>query len=275
MNRPTFNCSTARWDRFKRFYCEFEHNLIVFENGEVMLAPRDFKPDQRGMKRKLGGGDSDLRVVSTIDLDCPALSLGEDSLTPEGLAVLARCRQSAAALASKALPKAWIDGGRSRLLLVDASTGRSVGINGNKGKEGRNAAWQWAPFSAADYYNPLAYIPGPQSKVVGENLRISVPVKLTPEEKRALQSLKEACTAWCELCSWDAQKMAPKYHRDRQGYRYKGVPSYNQPCPPDDLPKGMESELCDLAPERIFQIARHGFERPAHDMWVECLYAAL
>jgi len=275
MKLPVFDRSTARWDRFRRFYNEPEHNLIVFESGEVMLASRDFKPDQRGVNRPLGRGESDLRVVSTTDGDCPALSLGKDSLTPESLAVLALCRQDPTALAAKPLPKVWIAEGLSRQLLVDASTGRSVGIGGDRSDKGRNAAWQWAPFPDAEYYRPMAYIPSPQSKAVGENLKIAVPVKLTPEEKKALSDLHAACTAWCELCSWDSAKMAPKYHRGRYGYRYTGVRSLHQPCLPSELPEGVESELSDLGPDQIFQIATHGFERATHDMWVECLYAAI
>jgi hypothetical protein len=277
MKLPTFDNKTARWDRFKRFHNEPEPNLIVFESGEVLLWARDFNPDHRGMTRKLGRGESDLRVVSSVDRDCPALSLGKDSLTPEARAVLALCRQDADALAAKPLPKAWINGGGSQLLLLDASTGRSVGIGGDyRNAEGRNAAWQWAAAWSAggtNYYNqPMAYIPGPQSKAVGDNIPVRVPVKHTPEEKKALHDLHAACTVWCQMGNDDAYKLAPKYYSVP---RWGAGRSLHQPYLIPDLPNGMDTELADLAPERIFQIRHHGFERSTHTMQVECLYAAL
>ena len=278
MKLPTFDNKDARWDRFKRFYNESEHNLIVFESGEVLLSARDFKPDHRGMKRKLGRGESDLRVVSTVDGDCPALSLGKDSLTPEARAVLAMCRQDADDLAAKPLPKAWINSGKSQLLLLDVSTGRSVGIGSNyRSKEGRNAAWQWASawtsLGSNHYNQPMAYIPGPQSKAVGDNIPVRVPVKHTPEEKKTLHNLHAACTAWCQMGNDNAHKLAPKYYSS--GYRHGPERPLHQPYLIPELPNGMDTELADLAPERIFQIRDHGFERSTHTMQVECLYAAL
>ena len=278
MKLPTFDNKDARWDRFKRFYNEPETNVTVFESGEVLLSARDFKPDNRGMERKLGRGESDLRVVSSVDGDYPALSLGKDRLTPEARAVLALCRQDADALAAKPLPKAWINSGQSQLLLLDASSGRSVGIGGGyRDKEGRNAAWQRAPtWSAAGvnrFNQPMAYIPSPQSKAVGDNIPIRVPVKRTPEEKKALHNLHAACTVWCQMGNDDAHKLAPKYYS--VSYRRGAERPLHQPYLIPELPNGMDTELSDLAPERIFQIRHHGFERSTHTMQVECLYAAL
>lgn len=171
----TFDLTKQYWDGWRRFHNDDYYDLVVFDRDEAVLTVTDgCRPEHRRWYP-----DASISVVSTIDNDCPAMTL------PDGAPV----------------KKSWLAGGTTQTLLVDHCTRRVVRItqparpkfDGIKYEEWQKSMPEWLRSRATVYW------PGPGCPPVGAPVQTAQPVVYTPEQKATIRDNVAACKAWWGL----------------------------------------------------------------------------
>tara|TARA_R110000868_G_scaffold261331_2_gene519416 strand:+ start:655 stop:1335 length:681 start_codon:yes stop_codon:yes gene_type:complete len=162
----------TKWDDYKkrhmRFYGEWHTPLFTqFDDGSMMLRQGGVKPGYRAYYKDIG-----IQIVAGRDSDCPKLML------PDG----------------RKVPKAWV---QSELLVVDHDT-RVVVTK-------RSAKNSYAG-ELPDYAKRASvYWPFPGARPWGGKVLLTLPKKLTKDEKDHVTALRAACKVWYEFSGKDAK----------------------------------------------------------------------
>ena len=164
------------WDRFKAFHSVvgsvsfstlYTQGFIRFDTDEVIFTLSDPRPNYRHHYK-----DLNVTIALTVDKDCPRLFM------PDGTPV----------------KKSWLDVGGSQALLIDHDSKRVVGLR-------TRTAWM----AGLDTRLPIrfkdvaAYIGGAGALPVGAPITLRRPNKITPEQRRHVRQLVEACKTWAAM----------------------------------------------------------------------------
>lgn len=261
MKLPTYTPEKAAWDAYKRFHNDLGTSAILFESGEMILLSRYFRPYNRSWSRPPYGfgRECSLRIATTFDPQCPAFRFAPTEALASALAALGHDPNK---VFKKAIPASWLG---SYTVLADMDTGRTIALKHSRGT--RHAEWAKVPtwIKQSGRYNsePIAYIPGDGADAIGSKIAISVAIKRPYEVQKAMRSLRTAAIAWCEMGNWDDRILAPKYY------------AWGSPCriplTLGQLPRGVDTELADMKPEMIFQLAQRGYMPEAREVLVDSI----
>lgn len=180
--------SAVRWDEYNAFHMlagrKYSEPIVQFDTGEVVIRRWGLRPDQRGRF-------DDMNIVLFTLRDNGVNEIRDKLRDPDG---------------NKVCVSHLIRNGGAPLMLWDRDTNRIVTCGSLGGREA-------VPSRMRSF---TAYFPGEGRAPIGEDIEITTPRKLTPEEKEHTDTLIAACKAWCML-SEEGKQLYDDYGAPRVG----------------------------------------------------------
>lgn len=182
MQLPEFNHNEKQWDMFKEFhnnitpypsYNSYKPPFVLFESGEFIITSNYFNPHKRKPFTELG-----LTLFMTRDIPWRTWLKPLEFKTPDG----------------DEIKRSWLEVGGSQTLVHDHDTKQVVSLG-------------WVDSHKTNDHIPLrfrsiayVYCAGKGEPLIGRGpVKIRQPDPLSKDERKHVQTIKNACKVWYEL----------------------------------------------------------------------------
>lgn len=173
MRLPDFNHAEMDWDSWRAFHITHHGygKFVQFDTGEFVVSTSNWRPENRQVYK-----DLNIQIVATDDDDCPKLYIpGSD----------------------KPVPKSHLNYKGQQTLLLDFDHKRAVGIAGYLTKESTPLVPE--RFTNSNSRNVFVWYAGPSAVPVGSLVTRHYPRPLTPDERKHIAELADACKVWLHM----------------------------------------------------------------------------